>query len=321
MQQETIGHDLNDVVFFGLRQRSFKHRLMHLWVKLFANLWPDSLNSMFFEHVQQFAQRQFNAFKHGCVLGPLFVGRRIQRPVQVVIDRQQVARQTAAAARKCGLACEILLENRTESTDRDYLESGNVFLDRLFGAAVTSSARQREAQSPPTQLAAISIPSRTARRADARASPADVEAADALGAVHLVARPREQVDVVLLDIRRHLADPLRGVSVEDDVALLAQRADLGDLGDNFFDLADEGDLLREDVGCGILYAVLRDSAYKIKKLAEAERTVVVAVLGDALGRVARVVDQDFLRHEVFHFLQYGCDVGTDSQVHALCSSC
>ena len=36
-------------------------------------------------------------------------------------------------------------------------------------------------------------------------------------------------------------------------------------------LADEGDAVREDNGCGILYAVLRDSAYKIKKLAEAEK--------------------------------------------------
>ncbi|MBW1981357.1 MAG: hypothetical protein JRJ12_09040 [Deltaproteobacteria bacterium] len=36
-------------------------------------------------------------------------------------------------------------------------------------------------------------------------------------------------------------------------------------------LADEGDAVREDVGCGVLYAVMRDSAYKIKKLAEAER--------------------------------------------------
>jgi hypothetical protein len=36
-------------------------------------------------------------------------------------------------------------------------------------------------------------------------------------------------------------------------------------------LADEGDAVREDVGCGVLYAVLRDSAYKIKKMAEAER--------------------------------------------------
>jgi len=37
------------------------------------------------------------------------------------------------------------------------------------------------------------------------------------------------------------------------------------------ELADAGDAAREDVGCGVLYGVLRDSAYKIQKLAEAER--------------------------------------------------
>ena len=36
-------------------------------------------------------------------------------------------------------------------------------------------------------------------------------------------------------------------------------------------LADEGDAARKDVGCGVLYGVLRDSAYRIKKLAEAEQ--------------------------------------------------
>ncbi len=36
-------------------------------------------------------------------------------------------------------------------------------------------------------------------------------------------------------------------------------------------LADQGDADREDNGCGILYGVLRDSAYKLKKLAEEER--------------------------------------------------
>ncbi len=35
-------------------------------------------------------------------------------------------------------------------------------------------------------------------------------------------------------------------------------------------LSDKGDEVREDDGCGILYGVLRDSAYKIRKLAEAE---------------------------------------------------
>ena len=36
-------------------------------------------------------------------------------------------------------------------------------------------------------------------------------------------------------------------------------------------IADEGDIAREDPGCGVLYGVLRDSAYKIKKLAEEEK--------------------------------------------------
>ena len=36
-------------------------------------------------------------------------------------------------------------------------------------------------------------------------------------------------------------------------------------------IADKGDIDREDNGCGILYGVLRDSAYKVKKLAEQEK--------------------------------------------------
>ena len=37
------------------------------------------------------------------------------------------------------------------------------------------------------------------------------------------------------------------------------------------DLADEGDAGREDTGCGVLYSVLRDSAYKLRQLAELEK--------------------------------------------------
>jgi hypothetical protein len=36
-------------------------------------------------------------------------------------------------------------------------------------------------------------------------------------------------------------------------------------------IADEGDLYRDDDGCGVLYGIVRDSAYKIKKQAEMER--------------------------------------------------
>ncbi len=41
--------------------------------------------------------------------------------------------------------------------------------------------------------------------------------------------------------------------------------------DTMIALADKGDLEREDTGCGILYGVLRDAAYKIKQLAEQEK--------------------------------------------------
>ena len=41
--------------------------------------------------------------------------------------------------------------------------------------------------------------------------------------------------------------------------------------DEMIKVADKGDIEREDNGCGILYGVLRDSAYKVKKLAEQEK--------------------------------------------------
>lgn len=47
------------------------------------------------------------------------------------------ARQTAAAAAKLGMACHILLEDRTGATDADYVLNGNVLLDRLHGASVS----------------------------------------------------------------------------------------------------------------------------------------------------------------------------------------
>jgi len=39
------------------------------------------------------------------------------------------------------------------------------------------------------------------------------------------------------------------------------------------DMADKGDAVREDTGCGVLYGVLRDSAHKIRQLAEAEKQI------------------------------------------------
>ena len=43
-------------------------------------------------------------------------------------------RQTAAAACKLGLNCEVLLEHRVARPSESYANSGNVLLDRIFGA-------------------------------------------------------------------------------------------------------------------------------------------------------------------------------------------
>lgn len=45
-------------------------------------------------------------------------------------------RQTTAIAAKLGLACHALLEHRVPDPDPAYLTSGNILLDRLFGATI-----------------------------------------------------------------------------------------------------------------------------------------------------------------------------------------
>ncbi|MGE0722953.1 MAG: D-cysteine desulfhydrase [Alphaproteobacteria bacterium] len=44
------------------------------------------------------------------------------------------ARQTAAIAARAGMACELVLENRIADADEVYRTSGNILLDKLFGA-------------------------------------------------------------------------------------------------------------------------------------------------------------------------------------------
>ncbi|MBI1200487.1 MAG: D-cysteine desulfhydrase [Phenylobacterium sp.] len=49
-------------------------------------------------------------------------------------------RQTAAAAARFGMACEIIFESRTGSNAVDYNRSGNVLLDELLGASTRTVA-------------------------------------------------------------------------------------------------------------------------------------------------------------------------------------
>lgn len=66
------------------------------------------------------------------------MGEAIEQGADTVITvgaiQSNHVRQTAAAACKLGLSCEVLLEHRIGAPSEMYTSSGNIFLDRLFGA-------------------------------------------------------------------------------------------------------------------------------------------------------------------------------------------
>lgn len=65
----------------------------------------------------------------------------MQKNADVIITQGAVqsnhARQTAAAACKLGMACELIFEKRVADAPDAYLKSGNVLLDRIFGANIS----------------------------------------------------------------------------------------------------------------------------------------------------------------------------------------
>lgn len=67
-----------------------------------------------------------------------YLGEAIERGADTVVITGAVqsnfVRAAAAAAAKLGLGCEIQLEDRVGDMDETYQRSGNVLLDRLFGA-------------------------------------------------------------------------------------------------------------------------------------------------------------------------------------------
>jgi L-cysteate sulfo-lyase len=66
------------------------------------------------------------------------MGEALQQGADTIVTVGAVqsnhVRQTAAAACKLGLKCEVLLEHRVAEPSETYSNSGNVFLDRIFGA-------------------------------------------------------------------------------------------------------------------------------------------------------------------------------------------
>ncbi|MEL6543017.1 MAG: D-cysteine desulfhydrase [Myxococcota bacterium] len=63
------------------------------------------------------------------------------------------ARQTAAAATRLGMKCELIFEERLANTSKVYDRSGNVFLDRLFGAKTRSVPKGTDMNAAMEELA------------------------------------------------------------------------------------------------------------------------------------------------------------------------
>ncbi len=68
------------------------------------------------------------------------VGEALQEGADMLVTQGAVqsnhVRQTAAAACKVGLKCHALLERRVPDRAADYEHTGNVFLDKIFGATM-----------------------------------------------------------------------------------------------------------------------------------------------------------------------------------------
>jgi hypothetical protein len=97
VQHEADGHDLNDLTRLGARQRGLEHGLVLLGIEPVANGRVDWRHAMLGEHVGQFAQCEFDPIdQSGGLIAGVIIGR-VERPLEIVVNRQKVARQFGAA--------------------------------------------------------------------------------------------------------------------------------------------------------------------------------------------------------------------------------
>ncbi len=82
----------------------------------------------------------------------------VENNANVIITQGAVqsnhARQTAAAACKMGMACELVFEQRVEDPSDPYINSGNVLLDRIFGANLRDVAKGSDMDAEMESIAA-----------------------------------------------------------------------------------------------------------------------------------------------------------------------
>jgi len=69
-------------------------------------------------------------------LMPDAINKKAELVITIGAVQSNHARQTAAACTLLGLKCLIILEQRLNNPPESYMKSGNVFLDKLFGAEI-----------------------------------------------------------------------------------------------------------------------------------------------------------------------------------------
>ena len=69
-------------------------------------------------------------------LMPDAINKKAELVITIGAVQSNHARQTAAACTLLGLKCLIILEQRLKDPPESYMKSGNVFLDKLFGAEI-----------------------------------------------------------------------------------------------------------------------------------------------------------------------------------------
>jgi len=69
-------------------------------------------------------------------LMPDAINKKAELVITIGAVQSNHARQTAAACTLLGLKCLIILEQRLNDPPESYMKSGNVFLDKLFGAEI-----------------------------------------------------------------------------------------------------------------------------------------------------------------------------------------
>lgn len=97
MQEEAHGHHLNDLASLGAGKRRFEHGLMQLGIKNLSHRGIDGRNTVFGEDVGKLSQGEINAFDQSGCLGASFVAGGVKSALEVVVDRQKITGEFAAA--------------------------------------------------------------------------------------------------------------------------------------------------------------------------------------------------------------------------------